>query len=82
MEKTSQEKDLLIGFNTSSDYIVVRCELVHVKKRMKLFYTEKQLGIRIVIPNSKLDAAKLMAEFLAISDDYAKKHGSKSLEVK
>jgi len=77
-----KEQDVFKGNNTPKDYIVIRSQIVHVKKRLGLFYTEKQLGFRVVIPNTKQEAAELMAKILVLSDDYAKTHYSKSVEVK
>jgi len=71
-EKTMKKPDVFKGDNTHKDYVAVRCEIVHVRKKF-VFFTEKQLGCRIVIPNTKLEAAELMAKFLAISDEYGER---------
>jgi len=66
------KKDKLFkGKNTPNDYIVVRCQLVRVKRKW-LFRTEKELGLRVVIPNTKYEAAELMAKILVECDSYGK----------
>jgi len=66
-----EDKQLFKGENTPKDYIVVRCQLVHVKKKL-VFFTEKELGFRIVIPDTKYQAAELMAKILVACDSYGK----------
>ena len=66
-----KKNNLFKGDNTPKDYIVVRCQIVHVKKKF-LFFTEKELGFRIVIPNTKYEAAELMAKILVECDSYGK----------
>lgn len=67
-----KEKIASMERNTPLEYVVIRTEIVYVKKRFGLFFTEHQLGFNIVIPDTPKQAAEFMGKILAESEKYGK----------